>query len=260
MANRKDFRGSIEKMREVAELLSGWADDMERSLEKKSGRIAAEAILNSCGQLPIEVGAEDAVRHFNNALKHAYGEKLGKAEADPQLQMFANVILYSSYAKEIWSFGDCHGMINGRRFSFEKEIDKHLASIRQAYLAGLIAQGRTEKELIASDPSVLYMKPHLLRELQFANQKGRWGFDVLNGMQINPEGVVRISVSIGDEIVLASDGYPKLMPTLAESENELRRIMENDPLMFRLYPSVKGCSPDAASFDDRAYQRYSESS
>lgn len=35
MANKKDLHGSIEKMREVAELLTGWADDMERSLKNK---------------------------------------------------------------------------------------------------------------------------------------------------------------------------------------------------------------------------------
>ena len=33
MANKKDLRAGIEKMREVAELLSGWADDMERSFK-----------------------------------------------------------------------------------------------------------------------------------------------------------------------------------------------------------------------------------
>ncbi len=38
MANKKDLRGSIEKMREVAELLTGWADDMERSLKNKANR------------------------------------------------------------------------------------------------------------------------------------------------------------------------------------------------------------------------------
>ena len=38
MANKKDLRGSIEKMREVAELLTGWADDMERSLKNKGNR------------------------------------------------------------------------------------------------------------------------------------------------------------------------------------------------------------------------------
>ena len=44
MANKKDLRGSIEKMREVAELLSGWADDMERSLEKKTVRKTAGTV------------------------------------------------------------------------------------------------------------------------------------------------------------------------------------------------------------------------
>ena len=32
MVNKKDLRAGVLKMREVAELLSGWADDMERSL------------------------------------------------------------------------------------------------------------------------------------------------------------------------------------------------------------------------------------
>ena len=44
MANKKDLRGGIVKMREVAQLLSGWADDMERSLEaeKKKESVAAD--------------------------------------------------------------------------------------------------------------------------------------------------------------------------------------------------------------------------
>ena len=44
MANKKDLRGGIEKMREVAQLLNEWADDMESSLIKKSGRKAAADI------------------------------------------------------------------------------------------------------------------------------------------------------------------------------------------------------------------------
>ena len=35
MVNQKDLRAGVGKMREVAELLCGWADDMERSLEEK---------------------------------------------------------------------------------------------------------------------------------------------------------------------------------------------------------------------------------
>jgi predicted lipid-binding transport protein (Tim44 family) len=46
MVNKRDLRGGIEKMREVAQLLNGWADDMERSLEaekKKKPAAAADA-------------------------------------------------------------------------------------------------------------------------------------------------------------------------------------------------------------------------
>ena len=43
MVNKRDLRGGIEKMREVAQLLNGWADDMERSLEAEKNKKAAAA-------------------------------------------------------------------------------------------------------------------------------------------------------------------------------------------------------------------------
>ena len=43
MVNKRDLRGGIEKMREVAQLLSGWADDMEHSLEAEKNKKAAAA-------------------------------------------------------------------------------------------------------------------------------------------------------------------------------------------------------------------------
>ena len=43
MVNKRDLRGGIEKMREVAQLLSGWADDMERSLEAEKNKKTAAA-------------------------------------------------------------------------------------------------------------------------------------------------------------------------------------------------------------------------
>ena len=41
MADKKDLRGCMEKMREVALFLNEWADDMEAALDKKKGRGAA---------------------------------------------------------------------------------------------------------------------------------------------------------------------------------------------------------------------------
>ncbi len=57
MAEKKDLRGSIMKMREVAQLLTGWADDMESSLEagkKKKAEAAAEPAAPPAADLTYE--------------------------------------------------------------------------------------------------------------------------------------------------------------------------------------------------------------
>ena len=67
MAAKKDLRGSIVKMREVAQLLSGWADDMESSLEagkkKKNAVAAAEpvSVPAEAEAVPVEAEVVSAV-------------------------------------------------------------------------------------------------------------------------------------------------------------------------------------------------------
>lgn len=57
-------------------------------------------------------------------------------------------------------------------------------------------------------------------------------------------------------LVLASDGYPVLKETLAESEAVLRELMEKDPLCFRENKGTKGLVKGNDSFDDRTYIRF----
>ena len=59
MANKKDLRGSIEKMREVAQLLSEWASDMERSLVKSSRKNAVDETASPAAA-PVASAAVDA--------------------------------------------------------------------------------------------------------------------------------------------------------------------------------------------------------
>ena len=71
-----------------------------------------------------------------------------------------------------------------------------------------------------------------------------------------PENLIHvISVADAKGIVLASDGYPVLKRTLAESERELERIINNDPLCINLYKATKGVMQGYKSFDDRTYIR-----
>ena len=71
MVNKKDLRAGVLKMREVAELLSGWADDMERSLERKSGRkaVAADAaVAETAEAAPVDVVSEPASEAAGDAV------------------------------------------------------------------------------------------------------------------------------------------------------------------------------------------------
>jgi glycerophosphoryl diester phosphodiesterase len=57
------------------------------------------------------------------------------------------------------------------------------------------------------------------------------------------------------EVVLATDGYPKVAATLAASEEILREALERDPLCIGVARSTKGIQRGNVSFDDRAYLR-----
>ena len=59
----------------------------------------------------------------------------------------------------------------------------------------------------------------------------------------------------GDEVVLATDGYPVLCPTLQATENALAQLLHDDPLLIHHYQATKAHMHGNNSFDDRAYLR-----
>ena len=58
------------------------------------------------------------------------------------------------------------------------------------------------------------------------------------------------------EIILASDGYPFLEPTLQASEQRLAHQRETDPLNIGAFKATKAFVTGYNSFDDRAYIRF----
>ena len=61
------------------------------------------------------------------------------------------------------------------------------------------------------------------------------------------------SVESNSQIILSSDGYPKLFTTLQESEEYLFSVLKDDPLLYKKYKSTKGFMKGQNSFDDRAF-------
>lgn len=96
--------------------------------------------------------------------------------------------------------------------------------------------------------------PDMLRAMQEQNKT----YAVIDGFPIQQDKIKVVKVSADtQEVVLASDGYPFLCPTLAESEARLKEQIVRDPLNINTFKATKGMMTGNLSFDDRAYIRFS---
>ena len=95
-----------------------------------------------------------------------------------------------------------------------------------------------------------------MRQSQFQNNPdaGEYYYATVDGFDILDQGIQvhRIPDHV-THVVLASDGYPYLMPSLAASEQRLAELLERDPLLYQEFKSTKGLVAGNLSFDDRAY-------
>ena len=78
-------------------------------------------------------------------------------------------------------------------------------------------------------------------------------YAVIDGTPIYMPGTRLVSVRCS--AVLASDGYPTLLPTLRDTEKALAKQLADDPQNIRSFVATKGLVEGNKSFDDRAYVR-----
>jgi glycerophosphoryl diester phosphodiesterase len=168
------------------------------------------------------------------------------------------VLIYSRARREIWRVADSTYMIDGKDPAYKYFPQEDVwCDLRRIILEAAQLQGKTEKELLDNDSSWDLLTPVIAQAKIFANKTGPYGYGVLNGMDV-PEDLIDV-VRVADgarEIVFASDGYPEVFPTFAETEKRMMQIVQEDPLMCRIHPQVKGVKKGYVSFDDRTYVRF----
>lgn len=225
-----------------------------------SGLYAAQTLLAELAKVPTAATAHEAVAQLSHALHKTYVE-YGRTELvarESQHRPAASFVAVSTDRRELWMVGDCQALVNGRLVAGAKLIDKVNAEARALYLEGEILAGRSVAELLLDDVGRRFVWPLVTRQTMFQNkpETGEFWFAVIDGFPVPAEGI-RVESLPDDEteVVLATDGYPVLMPTLAESEAAVQRLIIEDPLCFRRHKSVKGVAPGDRSFDDRAYVR-----
>ena len=244
--------------------------------DMKNGRYAMMLISEYiCEELKADASVDDFCQGVTAYIYNKVYEKLGVEERlkeHPEERLTASAILYSRTRNEVWMVGDCQAIIDGKLYENGKPYEQEIARKR----VELIEQGLSPAEARKQ------IEP-LLIEAMLSGQNQT--YTVIDGFPIYREGVKVVSVldscSVQDpvpasdsvsvsesvrasgsipasssEIVLASDGYPFLKPTLAASEAALAEQIANDPQNIHSFIATKGIVEGNKSFDDRTYIRF----
>ena len=250
--------------------------------DMKNGRYAMMLISEYIREeLKADASVDDFCQGVSAYIYNKVYEKLGVEERlkeHPEERLTASAILYSRTRNEVWMVGDCQAIIAGKLYENGKPYEEKIARKR----VELIEQGLSPAEARKQ------IEP-LLIEAMLSGQNQT--YTVIDGFPIYREGVKVVSVSdsssvqdsvsssdscsvqdpvscsgsasasdtipsSSSEIVLASDGYPFLKPSLAASEAALAEQIANDPQNIHSFIATKGIVEGNKSFDDRTYIRF----
>ena len=235
--------------------------------DMKNGRYAMMLISEYIREeLKADASVDDFCQGVTAYIYNKVYEKLGveeRLQEHPEERLTASAILYSRTRNEVWMVGDCQAIIDGKLYENGKPYEQEIARKR----VELIEQGLSPAEARKQ------IEP-LLIEAMLSGQNQT--YTVIDGFPIYREGVKVVAlktkpvsssietyfqeqtkpVSSPNEVVLASDGYPFLKPTLAASEAALVHLIAHDPQCIHDFIATKGLVAGNKSFDDRTYIRF----
>lgn len=244
--------------------------------DMKNGRYAMMLISEYIWEeLKADASVDDFCQGVTAYIYNKVYEKLGVEERlkeHPEERLTASAILYSRTRNEVWMVGDCQAIIDGKLYENGKPYEQEIARKRVELTEQGLSPAEARKQI----------EPLLIKAMLSGQNQT---YTVIDGFPIYREGVKVVSVSdsssvqdsvpasdsvpcsdsasasdtipsSSSEIVLASDGYPFLKPTLAASEAALAEQIANDPQNIRSFIATKGIVEGNKSFDDRTYIRF----
>jgi hypothetical protein len=225
-----------------------------------TGVFASRTLAEELKSLPSHIGAYEAVATLNEALKkksEAAAKKEGREFTETWAWPGSALLIFSRAKREVWRVADSTVVMDGNADYKYFPQEQTLAELRRAFFCAKLAKGATEAQLIDDDISWDLITPIIKDFKIFANYEGPFGYGVLNGSKVPEMHIEIFPVHGAREIIFASDGYPEVFATLEATEVELKRIVAEDPLMYKIHPQVKGVKKGHLSFDDRSYIRFS---
>ena len=262
--------------------------------DMKNGRYAMMLISEYIREeLKADASVDDFCQGVTAFIYNKVYEKLGVEERlkeHPEERLTASAILYSWTRNEVWMVGDCQAIIDGKLYEngkpYEEKIARKRVELIEQGLSPAEARKQIEPLLIKAmlsgqnqtytviDGFPIYREG--VKVVSVSDSSSVQGSvsssdssSVQDSVSSSDSCSVQDTVSCSDsvsasdtipssssEIVLASDGYPFLKPTLAASEAALAEQIANDPQNIRSFIATKGIVEGNKSFDDRTYIRF----
>lgn len=218
------------------------------------GHRAATLLAEGIASLPAGLSAAEAISRLSRLLTFPNLPSASRPTA--------SLVIYAAHAREIWEVGDCqwaYSLPDGTfvTHSSRKRIDTILATWRSDILKSLLARGiATTEEIATHDPARRLIQPFITAQVRYQNLPSPHplAFGCLDGFPL-PLKFLRITPLPAPpfSLLLASDGYPFLAPTLQEAESILSLLLQHDPLCYTHHLATKGVAQGAESFDDRTF-------
>lgn len=244
------------------------------------GVIAAEILAQAVTEMDPALSPLQACSFLNDRILQAYHtlDIASDARANLIERFSAIMALYNKRQNYVMLAGECQVIVGGQHYQKPKRTDTLNGEVRSKEIHRLIASGAlTEEQLLKMnvnddpgrklilDPPQGSPYPGLRGQARYQNDpESPYGFFVFDGFA-NPDvyGFSVIEVpDYADEVILATRGYivpndmhpADALYNLKNAEQNLQRVIQNDPCAYKIFKGTKGKGNDH-SFDDRAYLR-----
>lgn len=225
-----------------------------------TGRFIMEVIRQIVPTLTSEHTAVSFIRELESELQQYYMkyDLLDKFKEDINTIPNASIAVYSKHQSQIWLFGDAQALVDSVAITNTKAVDDLTSIVRRYVNEYHLARGVTVEELVENDLGRDFIAPLLFMQQSFHNtdRDSPFYYSCVDGFDFDENKIVIYDISHSTkEIILASDGYPILHPTLSETENYLAQMNDIDQLAIKENMGVKGKYKGLKSYDDRCYLR-----
>jgi hypothetical protein len=236
---------------------------------RSGGSAAADVIQAVLATMGPSTEPPELVDRFNAAIATT-ARRAGIDLNDMNRRACTGFAVYVPARHAVYHIQDCSfAFLSGGRFlethRTELAIDCLLSGLRADFVRQLEALG-VNPFPAGRDLGREFILPALCREPELQNidpadrtpwlhglPRGHFAYRTLNGLP------TRIDVTPlppgTEEVLLASDGFRSLRPTLAETLALLRQQLAADPHCLSILRSTKGWAEGAFSFDDTSYLR-----